>query len=330
MTYAISYSDIEAAAQQIKGVAVRTPLVESPLLNDRVGGRVLIKPENLQRVGAFKFRGAYNRLSRLTAEEKACGVVAFSSGNHAQGVAHAAQLLGIQATIVMPKDAPELKIANTRGYGAKVILYDRYNEDREVVAQRVVGDSGATVVPPYNDPFIMAGQGTVGLEIAEDLTARGLMPDQALACCGGGGLTSGMMLALKHHFPDMQGYAVEPEAFDDVCRSLDSGEIEAVDFGARSVCDALLTPSAGDLTFPIIKGLGLKGLTISDDEALDAVAFAAIRLKLVAEPGGAAALAALLSGKLGCGGKTTVIIISGGNIEPDMLQECLARDVGSV
>ncbi len=330
MTYAISYSDIEAAAQQIKGVAVRTPLVESPLLNDRVGGRVLIKPENLQRVGAFKFRGAYNRLSRLTAEEKARGVVAFSSGNHAQGVAHAAQLLGIRATIVMPADAPTLKLANTRGYGADVVLYDRYNEDREAVARRVVGHSGATVVPPYNDPFIMAGQGTVGLEIAEDLNTLDVKPDQALACCGGGGLTSGMMLALKHHFPDMQGYAVEPEAFDDVCRSLGSGTIETVDFGARSVCDALLTPSAGDLTFPIIAGLGLRGLAISDEEALDAVAFAAIRLKLVAEPGGAAGLAALLSGKLDCRSKTTVIIISGGNIEPGMLQECLARDVGAI
>lgn len=330
MTYAISYSDIEAAARQIVDVTVRTPLIENPLLNERVGGRVLIKPENLQRVGAFKFRGAYNRLSRLKAEEKARGVVAFSSGNHAQGVAHAAQLLGISATIVMPKDAPALKLANTRGYGADVVLYDRYNEDREAVARRVVGDSGATVVPPYNDPFIIAGQGTVGLEIAQDLNTLGLKPDQALACCGGGGLTSGMMLALKHHFPDMQGYAVEPEEFDDVCRSLNSGKIEQVDFGARSVCDSLLTPSAGDLTFPIIAGLGLKGLTISDAEALDAVAFAAIRLKIVAEPGGAAALAALLSGKLDCKDKTTIIIISGGNIEPEMLQQCLARDVGAV
>lgn len=330
MTYAISYGDIEDAARQIKGVAVRTPLIESPALNKRVGGRVLIKPENLQRVGAFKFRGAYNRLSRLSDEEKARGVVAFSSGNHAQGVAHAAQLLGIQATIVMPEDAPELKLANTRGYGAKVVLYDRYNEDREAVASRVVGDSGATVVPPYNDPHIMAGQGTVGLEMAQDLAAQGIVPDQALSCCGGGGLTSGMMLALKQHFPAMQGYAVEPEAFDDVCRSLESGKIETVDFGARSVCDALLTPSAGTLTFPVLQGLGLKGLSISDDQAMDAVAYAAVRMKLVAEPGGAAALAAILSGKLDCADKTTVIVISGGNIEPEMLQQCLTRDPGPV
>ncbi len=327
MTYAISYDDILSAARQIEGVAVRTPLIESPALNARVGGRVLIKPENLQRVGAFKFRGAFNRLSRLTDEEKARGVVAFSSGNHAQGVAHAAELLGIKATIVMPKDAPELKLANTRGYGADVVLYDRYTEDREAVARRVVGDSGATVVPPYNDTFIMAGQGTVGLEMAQDLEAMGITPDQAVINCGGGGLCSGAYLALYHHFPSLDGFIVEPEAFDDVTRSLESGTIEQVDFGARSVCDALLTPSPGDLTFPIMRGLGLKGVTISDDEALDAVAYAAISMKLVGEPGGVASLAALLSGKVDGRGKTTAIVISGGNIEPAQLQACLDRTV---
>lgn len=327
MTYAIGYDDILSAAVQIKGVAVRTPLIESPALNSRVGGRVLIKPENLQRVGAFKFRGAYNRLSRLTDEEKARGVVAFSSGNHAQGVAHAAELLGIKAIIVMPKDAPELKLVNTRGYGAEVILYDRYTEDREEVARGVVGDSGATVVPPYNDPFIMAGQGTVGLEIAEDLETMGIKPDQAVINCGGGGLCSGAYMALYKHFPDLDGYVVEPEAFDDVTRSLISGTIEQVGFGTRSVCDALLTPSAGDLTFPIMKDLGLKGVTISDDEALDAVAYAATSMKLVGEPGGVASLASLLSGKVDGCDKTTVIVISGGNIEPAQLQACLERSV---
>jgi len=327
MTYAISYDDILGAAEKIKGVAVRTPLIESQALNARVGGRVLIKPENLQRVGAFKFRGAYNRLSRLTDEEKTRGVVAFSSGNHAQGVAHAAELLGIKATIVMPKDAPELKLANARGYGAEVVLYDRYSEDREEVARRVVGDSGATVVPPYNDPFIMAGQGTVGLEIAQDLEAMAVVPDQAVINCGGGGLCSGAYLALYKHFPNLEGYVVEPEAFDDVTRSLKSGTIEQVDFGARSVCDALLTPSPGELTFPIMQGLGLKGVTVSDDEALDAVAYAAISMKLVGEPGGVASLASLLAGKVDGRGKTTVIVISGGNIEPAQLQACLERSV---
>lgn len=326
MSYAISIDDIKSAAAQIKGAAVRTPLLELPALNEAVGGRVFVKPENLQRVGAFKFRGAYNRLSRLSEQEKARGVVAFSSGNHAQGVAKAAQMLGIKATIVMPEDAPKLKLANTRGYGADVVVYDRYNEDREEVAKRVVGDSGATVVPPYNDPYIMAGQGTVGLEIAEDLEKLGIVPDMALVNCGGGGLASGTFLALKHAFPGMTGYAVEPEEFDDVARSLESGVIEKVDFGARSVCDALLTPSAGDLTFPILMGLGIKGLTISDREAMAAVRFAAISLKLVAEPGGAASLAALLAGKVDLAGKTGVIVLSGGNIEPEMLAGCVSGD----
>ncbi|WP_262691407.1 threonine ammonia-lyase [Kordiimonas aestuarii] len=325
MTYAISMDDIRSAAKQIEGAAVRTPLLEHPALNDAVGGRVFIKPENFQRVGAFKFRGAYNRLSRLGDVEKARGVVAFSSGNHAQGVAKAAQMLGIRATIVMPDDAPKLKLANTRGYGADVVLYDRYNEDREAVAKRVVGDSGATVVPPYNDRYIMAGQGTVGLEIAQDLQKLGLKPDQALINCGGGGLASGTFLALKDAFPVMRGYAVEPEEFDDVTRSLKSGVIEKVDFGARSVCDALLTPSAGDLTFPILRGLGIEGLTVSDAEAMDAVRYAAITLKLVAEPGGAASLAALMNGRVETRGKTTVIVLSGGNIEPEMLADCVGN-----
>ncbi|WP_417457337.1 threonine ammonia-lyase [Kordiimonas sp.] len=323
MSLAINIEDIHSAAEQIKGAAVRTPLIEHPALNELVGGRVFIKPENLQVIGAFKFRGAYNRLSRLSEAERAKGVVAFSSGNHAQGVAKAAQMLGVNATIVMPNDAPKLKLANTRSYGAEVVLYDRYNEDREEVAKRVVGDSGATVVPPYNDPYIMAGQGTVGLEVAQDLEQMGLKPDQALVNCGGGGLASGTFVALKHHFPAMDGYVVEPQAFDDVCRSLDTGSIQTVDFGARSVCDALLTPSAGELTFPILQSNAIKGLTVSDDEALDAVRYAAITLKMVVEPGGAAALAALMNGRVEAKGRTTVIVLSGGNIEPEMLAKCM-------
>ncbi|WP_417463470.1 threonine ammonia-lyase [Kordiimonas sp.] len=323
MSLAINIEDIQSAAEQIKGAAVRTPLIEHPALNELVGGRVFIKPENLQVIGAFKFRGAYNRLSRLSEAERAKGVVAFSSGNHAQGVAKAAQMLGIKATIVMPNDAPKLKLANTRSYGAEVVLYDRYNEDREEVAKRVVGDSGATVVPPYNDPYIMAGQGTVGLEVAQDLEQMGLKPDQALVNCGGGGLASGTFVALKHHFPAMDGYVVEPQAFDDVCRSLNTGSIQTVDFGARSVCDALLTPSAGELTFPILQSNAIKGLTVSDDEALDAVRYAAITLKMVVEPGGAAALAALMNGRVAAKGRTTVIVLSGGNIEPEMLAKCM-------
>lgn len=323
MNYAIDIEDIRDAARQIEGVAVRTPLIENMQLNELTGGRVFVKAENLQHTGAFKFRGAYNRLSRLSEEEKARGVLAFSSGNHAQGVARAAQMLGIEATIIMPEDAPALKHEATRGYGAKVVLYDRYNEDREEVASKVAGDSGVTIVPPYNDPHIMAGQGTSALEVVEDLRAQGITPDQVVLCCGGGGLASGCFTAYYDAFPKVQGYAVEPEEFDDVKRSLESGEIQHVDYGARSICDALLTPSPGDLTFPILRDLGVKGLTISDDEARAAVSFIARKMKLVAEPGGAAAVAAILAGKVDTKDKVTACIISGGNVEPDMLADCV-------
>lgn len=323
MTLAISIDDIRSAADQIKGVTVRTPLIENIKLNELAGGRVFVKAECLQHTGSFKFRGAYNRLSRLTDDEKARGVLAFSSGNHAQGVARAAQLLGINATIVMPEDAPTLKLEATKGYGAKVVLYDRYNEDREEVAYRVAGDSGVTVVPPYNDPFIMAGQGTSALEVVEELQALGVTPDQALVCCGGGGLASGSFTVYKHFFPAMEAFAVEPEEFDDVKRSLESGAIESVDFGARSICDALLTPSPGSLTFPVLQDTKAKGITISDDDARRAVAFASNTLKVTAEPGGAAALAALLAGKANTKDRVTICIISGGNIDPNMMQQCL-------
>lgn len=325
MTLAITIDDVRSAATQIAGVAARTPLIENIKLNELAGGRVFVKAECLQHTGSFKFRGAYNRLSRLSEAEKARGVLAFSSGNHAQGVARAAQLLGLDATIIMPEDAPTLKLEATKGYGAKVVLYDRYNEDREEVARKVAGDSGVTVVPPYNDPFIMAGQGTSALEAAEDLQALGIVPDQALICCGGGGLASGSLTAYKHYFPDLQGYVVEPEEFDDVKRSLETGEVQSVGFDARSICDALLTPSPGSLTFPIMQNAGARGLGISDDDARRAVAFAAKSLKLIAEPGGAAALAAVLAGKVQTEGKTTVCVISGGNIDPAMLADCLAN-----
>ncbi|MCJ9430287.1 threonine ammonia-lyase [Kordiimonas marina] len=320
---AISYDDILSAARQIKGVAVRTPLYESPALNDRIGGRVFIKLENLQQTGAFKFRGAYNRLSRLNEDEKAAGVVAFSSGNHAQGVARAAQMLGIKATIVMPHDAPPLKVERTRGFGAEVVIYDRYKEDREAVARSVASDSGAVIVPPFNNEYVMAGQGTAGLEIAEDLNALGVVPDQVLVNCGGGGLASGIFTAMYHHFPEVQGYAVEPETMDDVKRSLETGTRQVIDPDARSICDALLTQSPGELTFSVLQHLGIKGLTVSDDDALKTVGYAARELKLVGEPGGVVSLAALLSGKMSGRDKVSVCIISGGNIDPALLKQCL-------
>jgi len=324
MGYAISIEDIRAAASRLKGIAVRTPLIESPLLNERAGGRVFVKPENLQNGGAFKFRGAYNRLSQFTEAEKAAGALAFSSGNHAQGIALAAKMLGIKATIVMPEDAPTLKVEGTRGYGADVVFYDRYNEDREEVAAKVARESGAILVPPYNSTHIIAGQGTVGFEIVQDLQALGLTADQALINCGGGGLAAGAFTAFYDAFPEMAGYVVEPEEFDDVKRSLETGELQEVDFGARSICDALLTPSPGELTFPILQGHGVKGLTVTDDEARRAVAYAAKTLKLVGEPGGVVSLAAVLAGKVETEDKVTVCVISGGNIDPAMLQECLA------
>jgi len=325
MKYAISVDDVRSAARQIAGVAVRTPLIENIKLNEIAGGRVFVKAENLQHMGAFKFRGAYNRLSRLTEEEKKRGVLAFSSGNHAQGVARAAQLLGIHATIVMPKDAPPLKLAATRHCGAEVVLYDRYTEDREQVALAVAGDSGAVVVPPYDDPYIMAGQGTSALEVVEDLNALGLTPDQALINCGGGGLAAGSFIVYCDAFPNIQGYAVEPDEFDDVKRSLEIGTIQTVGFDARSICDALLTPSAGQRTFPILKDNGVKGLAVTDDQARAAVSFAANTLKLVGEPGGVVSLAAILNGLVETKDKVTICIISGGNIAPDMLADCMAR-----
>lgn len=325
MTYAISIEDVRSAARKLAGIAVRTPLIENIKLNEIAGGRVFVKAENLQHMGAFKFRGAYNRLSRLTDEEKSRGVLAFSSGNHAQGVARAAQLLDIHATIVMPKDAPPLKLAATRACGAEVILYDRYEEDREEVAMAVAGDSGAVVVPPYDDPLVMAGQGTSALEVVEDLTAMGLTPDQTLINCGGGGLASGSFTVYYDAFPEIQGYVVEPDEFDDVKRSLESGTIETIDFGVRSICDALLTPSAGKKTFPILKDFGVKGITVTDDQARAAVSFAAKNLKLVGEPGGVVSLAAVLEGKVDTKDKVTICIISGGNIDPEMLADCMER-----
>jgi threonine dehydratase len=319
----ILYKDVLDAANQIKGMAHRTPLIENRLLNERVGGRVFIKPECLQLTGSFKFRGAYNRISRLNNEEKKRGVVAFSSGNHAQGVAKAASLLGVDATIVMPEDAPKIKVDNTRAFGGNVRLYDRFNEDREAIARQIADDTGATVVPSYNDVHIMAGQGTVGLEIAEDLLSLNIIPDQVLINCGGGGLSSGSFTALNHHYPDMAGYVVEPDDFDDTKRSLASGERKFIDPNARSICDALLSDSPGPLTFAILNALGIKGLSVSDEEVREAVAYAAGTLKVVGEPGGVVSLAAILTGKVDVRDKVSVCVISGGNIDSSMLQSCM-------
>jgi threonine dehydratase len=315
----VTIGNIEAAARALAGQAVVTPLLESARLNERVGGRLLIKAECLQKTGSFKFRGAYFRLSLLSAAERQHGVVAYSSGNHAQAVAAAAKLLGVRAAIVMPADAPAVKISATRAWGAEVITYDRYREDREAIGARLAEERGATLVPPYDDARIITGQGTLGREIAMQAAALGPQLDAALVPCGGGGLIAGTATALTHHVPGIAIYAVEPDAFDDTARSLAAGERRAnPPLGAAdaSFCDALLAPAPGMLTFPINRRLLAGGLTVSDAQVADAMAAAFAELKIVVEPGGAVALAAALAGKLDCAGKTVAVVCSGGNVEP--------------
>jgi threonine dehydratase len=317
--------DIRAAARRLDGHAVVTPLLESPLLNARLGGRLLVKAETLQRTGSFKFRGAYNTLAQLDAAQRRGGVVAYSSGNHAQGVAAAAQLLGMPAVIVMPADAPAIKVANTRGYGAEVVLYDRYRESREEIGGRIAGERGAALVPPFDDPRVIAGQGTAGLEIAAQARALGARLDAVIIPCSGGGLVAGCAVALAAECPDVAVYAAEPAGFDDTRRSLAAGERVANDPGAHSICDALLVALPGELTFPINRRLLAGGLAVGDDEVLGAMATAFADLKLVVEPGGAAALAAVLSGKIDVKQRTVAVIASGGNVDAATFAHALAR-----
>ena len=314
----IGIADIEAAAERLHDTVVRTPLLRNAELDRVAGGTVLVKPECFQSIGSFKIRGAYNLLSQPTPEQAARGVVAWSSGNHAQGVALAGRLLGVHAAIVMPEDAPAAKLENTRRLGGEIITYDRYTEDREAIARAVAAERGAEIVPSYEDPRIIAGQGTVGLEIADQSVAMGLPADQVLINCGGGGLTSGSAIALKARLPDVGIYTVEPEEFDDTARSLAGGEREAIKDDARSICDALLTDMPGQMTFDIMRQLVERGLTVSDDEVRQAMRFAFQHLKIVVEPGGAVGLAAVLSGKLDTVSKTTVIVFSGGNVDAEL------------
>ena len=314
-------NDIEAAATRLAGISVRTPLLRNFELDEIAGGVVLIKPECLQVTGSFKIRGAYNLLSQLTPEQAQKGVVAWSSGNHAQGVAAAGALLNIQTTIVMPGDAPKAKLDNTKRLGGEVITYDRYTGDRESIAREIAADRDATLVPSYDHEHIIAGQGTTGLEIAADSLALGLPPDQVLIPCGGGGLSSGIGLAMRDQFPEVSVYPVEPEDFDDTARSLELGKRESIDESARSICDALQTTMPGQLTFAINSKLMQKGLTVSDEEVREAMRFAFRNLKLVVEPGGAVALAAILAAKVATAGKTTAIVLSGGNVDLELFAE---------
>jgi len=314
----VDIADIRAAAERVLPVVVRTPLISSPVLDEMVGGRVFLKAENLQRTGSFKIRGAYNLLSQLTQEQAARGVIAFSSGNHAQAVAAAGTMLGIDTTIVMPEDAPQIKIENTRKLGGTTVLYDRYTGDRETIARQMAAERGCEVVPSYDHRHIIAGQGTAGLEIVEQCREAGVTPEQVLINCSGGGLTAGCAIAISSDFPDAGIYAIEPEAFDDTRRSLDSGKREQVNVSAHSICDALQVATPGEITFDINKRLLAGAESVTDDEVREAIRFAFRHLKLVVEPGGAASLAAVLSGKIEMRDRVTVAMMSGGNIDAEL------------
>src|ERR1700742_4514957 len=319
----VTPADIETAAKAIAPYAVRTPLLSSPVLSERVGANVFLKPELLQRTGSFKFRGAFNKLSSIPEARRGGGVVAFSSGNHAQGVAAAAQLLKMQATIVMPADAPVSKRERTRDYGAEVVLYDRDREDREAIAREIAGKRGATLVPPYDDPFVIAGQGTVGREIAEDMAALGLAPDIVVAPVSGGGLIAGIATAVKARFPQAMLMSAEPDGFDDHARSLRAGRREPHRAIGHTICDALMASIPGEITFAINSRLLSQGVTATDEEVGRAIAFAFRELKLVVEPGGAVGLAALLAGRIDAKGKTVAIVLSGGNVDVDMFTKLI-------
>lgn len=319
------WDDLVIAARRLDGNAVVTPLLESPLLNERLGGRVLIKAEMLQRTGSFKFRGAFNRISDIPSEMRARGVVAFSSGNHAQGVAAAARELGLTATIVMPDDAPRLKLRNTRDWGAEVVTYDRRRESREEIGARIATATGATLVRPYDDAGVIAGQGTIGMEIVRQAAAMGATVDTLLCPVGGGGLIAGIGLALSVLSPQTRIYGVEPMGFDDTGRSLKTGHRVENDPDAVSICDALLAPTPGELTFALNRRQLSGGLTVTDDAVRRAVATAFDLFKIVSEPGGAVALAALLSGDVETRGRTVAVVCSGGNVDPEMFKVCLDR-----
>jgi threonine dehydratase len=317
-------ADIDAAAPRLKGVAVRTPLINAPVLDAAVGARVFLKAETLQRTGSFKFRGAYNKISQIPESKRAGGVVAYSSGNHAQGVAAAAQLLGMRATIVMPADAPMAKRERTKALGAEVVLYDRNKEDRAAIAKKIAEERGATLVPPFDDPMIIAGQGTIGREIVEDLAALGLKPDIVVIGASGGGLAAGTALGVKSRVPSCKFYTAEPDGFDDTRRSFASGQRERNPKLSGTICDALMTQTPGEITFPINRELIGDGVTATDEEVGRAVAFAFRELKLVVEPGGAIGLAALLAGRPDVKGKVVVAVLSGGNVDAELFDRLIA------
>ncbi|MEL6279276.1 MAG: threonine/serine dehydratase [Pseudomonadota bacterium] len=316
------FSDLRSAAERLEGRAVRTPLLESPLMNRAAGRRVLVKAEALQRTGSFKFRGAWSHLSMLDDPTAARGVLAYSSGNHAQGVACAAQMLGLKATIVMPKDAPATKVENTRAYGADVVLYDRMNrESREELGARLIEERGLHLVKPYDDPLVIAGQGSVGLELAQQAHDAGVETAEVSVCCGGGGLASGVALALAEDAPGLRVRTAEPEGFDDWARSLQTGARQRNEESAGSICDAILTPEPGELTWPIGQRLFGPGIAVTELEARKAMAMALRHLKITLEPGGAVGLAAALFHPEEMPGDAVIAVATGGNVDADRFWE---------
>lgn len=321
-----TFSDILAARRRLANLAYLTPLIEHPALNAITGGRVLLKAENLQRVGAFKFRGAYNKVAQVDKVAFPGGVVACSSGNHAQGVAVAAALRGHRAVIVMPSDAPRLKIERTKAFGGEVVNYDRGKHNRDVIAEQICRERNAALVHPFDDPDVIAGQGTAGLEMMEQIAALGLVADVVLAGVSGGGLISGVSIAVKEKSPQTQIYSVEPAGFDDLARSLKIGVRQRNEALAGSICDALLAVTPGKLTFEIAKLNLAGGLSVTDEEARAAIRFAFFELKLVIEPGGAVSLAAILAGKLSCKGRTVAALLTGGNIDAALFAQIIQDD----
>jgi threonine dehydratase len=320
-----AFADVEAAATRLAGIVVRTPLLENARVNARLAGRLFIKAECLQRTGSFKLRGAYNFLSQMSEDARNKGVVGWSSGNHAQGLAEAARLMRIKATIVMPADAPALKVANTRASGAEIVLYDRVKDSREEIGLAIARKTGATVVPPYDHPWILTGQGTAGLEIAEQALEIGVELDAVAAPCSGGGLSTGVALGVKGLSPRTVVHAGEPAGFDDLARSLASGKKETNAKLSGSICDALLAPTPGDVTFALAQKVLGPGLVVTDDEVLDAMEVAFREFKIVVEPGGAVALAAALTGKLPVKGRAVAVVCSGGNVDHATFIRALSR-----
>lgn len=320
-----TFADVQAAAQRLDGVTIRTPLLENERVNRKLGGRLFLKAECLQRTGSFKLRGAYNFLASMSEADRAKGVVGWSSGNHAQGLAEAARLLGTRATIVMPADAPALKVANTRASGAEVVLYDRVKDSREEIGHGIAAKTGATIVPPYDHPWILTGQGTAGLEIAEQSKQLGVTLDAVAAPCSGGGLATGVALGVKGISPTTSVHAGEPAGFDDLARSLAAGTKQKNEKLSGSICDALLAPTPGDVTFPLAQQLLGPGLVVTDEEVLDAMELAFREFKLVVEPGGAVALAAALTGKLPVANRAVAVVCSGGNVDHATFTRALDR-----